>query len=256
MRVVVVAAEGRPVPLAVQHLRRRPPGLHAGVEVDDPLRQPPDRGRVVGHQDGGEVVPGRDPGQEVEELPAPARVHPRGGLVEEEEGGLVHERAGQEGALQLAPGELSEHGVEQPLAAHPGECRPRRLAVGGRDANRPGPAPVRHDHVHHPRREGPVEGLGLRQVADRATGCPGAGAEHLDLAGGERHQAERGLHERRLAAAVRAAQARELASGHVEAHVVQEPPPADLDGDAARGEGGRHRSASSIARAIPRTRSS
>ena len=150
-RVVVVAAEGGAVPLAVQHLRRRAPRLHAGVEVDDAVRQPPHRGRVVGHEHRGEVLAGRDPRQEVEELPAPAGVHPGRRLVEQEEGGVVHERAREVGPLHLSPGEPAQHRVERAVRRRPargprgparGRPRPRGPATprAGSPRSRPRPA--------------------------------------------------------------------------------------------------------------------
>ena len=73
---------------------------------------------------------------------------------------------------------------------------------------------------------------------------------------GDRDEAERGLEERRLAAAVRTAQAAELAARDLEGHVLEHRPAVEAHADAAREERGAHRSASSMACAMPRSVSS
>ncbi|MFT3853161.1 MAG: hypothetical protein QM733_10545 [Ilumatobacteraceae bacterium] len=92
----------------------------------------------------------------------------------------------------------------------------RHLAVGGaRPAHPADLAVAAHQHdLQDADRELPVEDVGLRHVGDLAAGALRRGAEHLDGAGDDRHEAEDRLDQRGLAGPVRPDQRERAAFGH------------------------------------------
>src|SRR5262249_15872039 len=173
----------------------------------------------VGHE--ADALLGEDDGQ-AGRLQAPKllleqlhheRRQPFGGLVEEEDGGVAHERAGDGEHLLLAARQRARALVpalletrEQPEDALPRPCAPPRAA----------PRLARHLQVlaHGQIREDPAV---LRHVADAASGhAKGRQADEIlasqqDAAGARRSDADDALERRRLAGAVAPEQAHDLA---------------------------------------------
>ena len=245
----------------VEHLLGRAPREHAAVEVDDAVGEPAHRGRVVGHEHGREVVAGGDrrrAGRGTRRGPR-ASTPAVGSSSSSSSGSFTIARARK--TRCISPPESPRSGASRSRSPPTRASAARAALALGAPSTRSGqlPAAVGDDHLHRARGEAGVEALGLRQVADRAPrpspgGRPSTSIEPV----GERHEAERGLEERRLAAAVRPAQAAELAARDLEASRPRaRARPSSIDADASRAaSAAAHRSASSMARAIPRSESS
>ena len=116
-----------------------------------------------------EVVAGGHLGQKVEELRPPGGVHAGGGLVEQQEPGVVDEGPGQEGALGFAPGEAGERPVGSFSPQTRASATRARLALVAPHAHGPARAARGHQELHDGGRKVGSEALALGQVADRAS---------------------------------------------------------------------------------------
>ena len=119
-------------------------------------------------------------------------------LVEQDQVGILHQHAGEQGALQLAPGKRVERALFK--AFEPDGHQ--RLADGGavlrrKPAKQPASWPqAERDQVNHPRRKAAVEFRLLWQIGD-------AHAGHLDDTARHRPQhPDNALHERGFAGAI------------------------------------------------------
>ena len=170
---------------------------------------------IVGREDHREPV-GGEPGDLPQHQRLVAEIEAGGGLVHDQDGGLLRQRAGDQHELALAARQPGVVGPGEIPDAEAGERALRRFAVDfaglGEQAEPRGAA-----HQHHLQR-GVGEGrrMGLRDIGrmgrDLAPGEPverRAGKQHRPAA--RRDQPEQGLEQRRLAGPVGAQQAEDLA---------------------------------------------
>ena len=205
-------AVGRRQDLGRQHAGNRAGGDDAPIRQHQRVREP---GRdlldVVGDQDdGGRVVSHGEIGQSGCQGLASAEVEPGGGLVEEQQGGVGHQRAGDLDALALARGEGPEGPLAKRAAAHSLEEQGRPTSVGigeGVPPRRERRVPGRHDDVD--RAEVRVDGRRQRRagVADRSSQLARVDRAHLcaedaDQAARRPEVGAEDLEQRRLAGAV------------------------------------------------------
>ena len=182
--------------------------LDAAVhDLDHPLAPLGDV-RVVG-DDHDRLAPGVHPVEDLEDLEAGLAVEVAGGLVGEDQRGLVHERPGDGRPLALSPGELGRAVLCPVREADPVEGRARQLlALRARD---PG---IQEGELHVAQKRGLGEEVeGLEDEADLlvADGRDLEARELVDVvslqavgAGGGGVEAAEDVHEGRLAGAGRA----------------------------------------------------
>ena len=151
--------------------------------------------------------PPTKPAQRPGERLLAGRVDPGGRLVEDQQLRLAGQRPGDQRALLLAAGEGGDRVAGPVGEADRGQRvarpRPGRRAPGGRRKPAPG-QPAGGDHLADGGRHAAAGAEPLRHVAD-ARPLPEPAqrrAEQLDLAGGQRDQAEHGADQRGLAGAV------------------------------------------------------
>src|ERR1041385_5404378 len=171
---------------------------------------------------------------QVPELPPRLRVEPGGRLVEEEELGIGHQRAGERQPLLLAAGELADPGVALLAELHRGE----HVVDGTGTAVE---APEELDRLRH----GELLGeLGLLErdpeaLAERARIPPPGLSEHPDLPRVGRGEAFADLDGGGLAGAVGPEEAEALARPDLEVEAVHGDDIAVLLAEAAEDQGGR-----------------
>jgi hypothetical protein len=208
--------------LRAQHLGGAARGDHAAVEHQQPLVAGVESGEVVvDHHHRGAGL--GDAHELAVDDACRGGVEARIGLVEQQDRGLLRQRAGQEGALLLATGELGDAHAGEVGHPHPGQGRldggvvlppqpPDRAAVG---------VAAHGDHVAHLGRMLPVDLGPLRQVGD-ATAGPGGGAPlDLDAPPGGADQPDDALEQRRLARPVGADDPDPLTGPDVEVHALE-----------------------------------
>ena len=145
------------------------------------------------------------------------------GLVEEEDGGAGGDGAGEESAPALASGKLADAALSQVDQAHGGQSLGGGLAVGpavraeqaalGREAH--------HGHVPDGDGKVPVHLLQLGHESDVLAHLGAGPALDEDLAGIELDEADHGLEQGRLAAAVGSHHSGQAAAFDGEGHAVQ-----------------------------------
>lgn len=129
---VGVHAEGSPHGRAVEHLRRSALGQDPAVAQDQQLVG--EGGGVVElvqHGHDGQVVPGGEVPQQLEQLELVTDVEERGGFVEQQQGSLLRECDGDPDPLAFATRELGDEAVSEGLDARRSHRPTDRLAVGG-----------------------------------------------------------------------------------------------------------------------------
>ena len=266
----------RPVPHALRRRQQRDEGLFQGADVG--ARQELVRGAGVqhasgvhghqpveargllhvggGHQDAHAGPGGPHAVQQLPELPPRQRVDARGRLVQDEEVGIVDQRAAQAQLLLHAPGELP--------GGPAGEGRqPRGLQQGGDpplalQAAVPEQPPEEVDVLEHRQRRVQVLAQPLRHVGDpRAHPAAVArvghvAAQHLDPPGLDGARPGDQREEGGLPHAVRADHADHASGGQVEGDRIERPRPAVAQADVLQpgdGREGRIRRGGSLARA-------
>ncbi|CAO3437987.1 hypothetical protein [Azospirillum argentinense] len=182
-------------------------------------------------------VPARQPDHDLPERVARDGIDARRRLVQDQHGGLVNHRDGEGQALALAEGQA---------------VRQRLHRVGEAEALRHRRDPVGKDVLGHleqagvqlqvlPDRQLRIEREGLGHVADAPPGLDVAGVHRLPeqpgLALARLEQAGQHLHRRRLAAAVGAEEAEDLAARYAEADMVDRHETAEAHGQALRLDG-------------------
>ena len=188
----------------------------------------------VGGDEDGDLVAAGQLDQVLPEAVPGHRVHARGRLVEDQQVGPVDQRHGELQALPLAQRQRvgqRVHDLDRGRTARPSLRRARDLVLG---------------HIEElgvqdqvlPHRQLGVEREGLRHVADLAADVDVVGidrlAEQPGLPLGGRQQAAQHLHRRRLAAAVGAEEAEDLAPLDPEADVIDRDEVAEPLGQAVR----------------------
>ena len=156
-------------------------------------------------------------------------------LVEEQQAWLAEQRLREQQSLALPARELGERAPGKRARA---DAIERRGDVAPRGSSRdrhtePMSVDGARDEIPSAQPAWRNVASDLGQVADRRVAAHGRPAEHADLAAHRRDEPEDGAHEGRLARAVRPQHADEFRIAHREIHLVQEPPPADRERDAA-----------------------
>ena len=176
----------------------------AGVDDDDVVADPLELAEQVrGHQDRDAEL-GADPADQPEHVVAPGRVEAVGGLVEQHQLRVVHQRLGQLDPLLHAGRVAADRAV--PLLVEPDVPQRVGRAFAGRGL-RQARHPRHVDHElggRHVGRQAVVLGHVAHPLADRRTLGRHVEVQDRGRAGGRRQQAEHHLDQRGLARAVRA----------------------------------------------------
>ena len=165
----------------MEYLGGRPLGANRPAGEDGEAVAEAGRQVEVVQGDDGEApgVPVADPAHVGEHRDLAAQVEGGGGLVEQDESGLAHERLGQGDELALPAGELAQWAVGQ--LGHPElvQGAPGQVDVG--PARVPGHAAPRSGEHRLQGGQGGVTGQSLRHVADHAAQVvtPAPGEAHL-----------------------------------------------------------------------------
>ena len=219
--------------LAPQH-ERRPDGYEPGADQSDSVGDPFDFVEVVG----GDNHHPSAPAKVEQQVPDPAgglRIEIRGRLIQEDDVGVVHERAGQ-GELLLHP--LREERRPIP-AAIPQLELPQRALDRSRHAVQSEEACVNGDVVCN----GQLipQSRRFRQEADAGAEARAARPIHrdpvdADVAARGRNQTAQHAQRRGLPGAVRTEQSEHLSRLHLERHVVDGRAPAEAAYEMGSGE--------------------
>src|SRR5882724_551574 len=164
-----------------------------------------------------------EPAHELHHCVLCGEVHAVRRLVENENGRLGGERAGDQGALLLASRERAVTPIEQGGDTDVlGRLDDATMVLRARAAKETDPGETSHeDHLADGEREGLVDRLALRHVAEHE---PPFG--NADGAVYRPERPEQRLQERRLAGAIGADDTQEVAGGDVEVNVAEDGVPA------------------------------
>ena len=219
---------------AVEHVAGRAERHLTPVQAEDEVERAGALHVVARHEQGAALA-AQLREQAVDQRGA-GRVDARERLVEEQHAGVLHERAGEQGALALAAGELAERGAGLVRQADAVERGMGRGAVGAPRRQPPASPGERAHEGHVERVDGEVQPGALRLGDVR--GPPG----HPDRPGGRLEIAQQRSEQRRLAAAVGAQHADGAAGVDAERHVAQDGRAAVAGGEVVHEDGGcRHR---------------
>ena len=199
-------------------------GDAAVANADDALHEAPGEGEIVNDRDDGHAL-GVEAPEEGHHLHLVLHVEEAGGLIEEEDAGLLGEGEGDPGALTLAAGEAPERAGGD-VADIGGIERPGDGLVVGRGCTLEealvGSAPAPDEFAH-----GQVDTLGVLLGEDGEAASDATGADGAHLLAIEQHVSGGGLEQSReapeqgcLAAAVGSDDGDELATLKVEGNVV------------------------------------
>ena len=161
----------------------RAAGEDASVQADDPGQMGGDGVDFVGGHDDGDALVVQLV-EEVEELVAGLDVDADGGFVEEEQGWVADEGAGEKDALLLAAGEFTDVSLAQVVDAEALQHAADEFLVLATvpRIERVGHGEAHDDGLFHGDGEVPVDGLELGNVADAGSAVGSGEALDEDLA--------------------------------------------------------------------------
>ena len=150
-------------------------------------------------------------------------VHPLKWLIHKVDLRVLHQGAGQKGALLLAAGKLGNLAVGIVGHAHLGQRGQRGLAFARAGAAEPAQRAVapHHHHIQHTGGEVPVHAATLGDIAHQVALIAVGTARDQHLPGGDRQQPQNRLDQRSLACAVGADNRHQRAGGDGQVHVPQ-----------------------------------